>query len=222
LWSIPLPLIAQLVGYQIDRDGGFYATWIESESGFIENGTALLLLPAGLFALYTARTLWIRHGPRAGLWFVGVGILCLSFLGEEISWGQHWFGWEPTAYFAEHNRQGEMNVHNLNIHLGRVVKTILTLAIVVGGMLVPLWQRSAPPNHSLKRWLFPTMVCVPAASFVFGVRLVERLKTWFDLDWEILAVNLKESQELYIAIFLLIYTWSVYARVRHLRADAAI
>ena len=47
---------------------------------------------------------------------------------------------------------------------------------------------------------------------MFGVRLVERCKTWFDLEWHLLAVNLKELQELYIAIFLLIYVWSVYKR----------
>ena len=58
----------------------------------------------------------------------------------------------------------------------------------------------------------PTLVCVPAAAFVFGVRLVERCKTWFDLEWSLLDVNLKELQELYIAIFLLIYVWSVYKR----------
>ena len=108
-------------------------------------------------------------------------------------------------------------MHNLNIHLGRVVKSVLTLAIVVGGLILPLvWRRrdrrlGAAP--SLMDIVIPTVVCVPAAVFVFGVRLIERFKTWFDLEWALLAVNLKESQELYIAIFLLVYAWSERSRI---------
>ena len=194
----------------------FSAHWVESESGLIENGTALILIPATIFAAVLALRLYRRLGAPYLVWFASVALVCFGFAGEEISWGQHWLGWSSPEYFAEYNRQGETNLHNLNIHFGRVVKSILTLAIIVGGLIVPLRQRGrAPQNSGTARFLdivTPTFVCVPAAAFVLGVRLVERFKTWFDLDWGIIAVNLKESQELYIALFLLIYAWS--ARVR--------
>ena len=39
--------------------------------------------------------------------------------GEELSWGQHMFGFEPPDAIAKHNRQGELNIHNLFAVAGR-------------------------------------------------------------------------------------------------------
>jgi len=216
LWGIPLPLLIHLSARQLDRRGEFFARWIESESGVIENATALVLIPATILAFGLAVQFYRRYGVAYLIWFSVVALVCLGFAGEEISWGQHWLGWKSPEYFAEYNRQGETNFHNLNIHFGRIVKSILTLLIVVGGLIAPFWRRRDPaPPTRIRRFLniiVPTYACFPAAVFVLGVRVIERFKTWFDLDWSIIAVNLKESQELYIAIFLLIYVWS--ARIR--------
>ena len=218
LWLMPVPIVAHIGARLVGGDGQFFARWIESESGIVENATALVLIPATVLALAAAKTAYRRFGAAACIWFAAVAFVCIGFAGEEVSWGQHWVGWSSPEYFAEHNRQGETNVHNLNIHLGRVVKSVLTLAIIVGGLILPLvWRRrerrlGAAP--SLSDIVVPTVVCVLAAAvFVFGVRLVERFKTWFDLEWALLAVNLKESQELYIAIFLLVYAWSERSRI---------
>jgi len=216
LWCVPLPLLIQLGARQLDSQGDFFSKWIDSESGFIENATAVLLIPATIVALGLALRFYRRLGVVYFCWFFLVALVCFGFAGEEISWGQHWLGWQSPDYFVAHNRQGETNFHNLNIHLGRVVKSLLTLVIIAGGLIMPLLGRTRSHKHTGNgRFLdivTPTAVCVPAAAFVFGVRLVERFKTWFDLDWGIIAVNLKESQELYIALFLLIYVLS--ARVR--------
>lgn len=216
LWCVPLPLLIHLGARQLDTQGDFFAKWIESESGFIENATALILIPATIIALVLALRFYRRFGTAYLLWFTAVALVCFGFAGEEISWGQHWIGWTSPEYFAEHNRQGETNLHNLNIHFGRIVKSILTLAIIVGGLIMPLRRRERPlsqtPGGHFLDIVTPTLVCVPAAAFVLGVRLIERFKTWFDLDWEIIAVNLKETQELYIALFLFIYVLSARAR----------
>ncbi len=226
LWCVPLPLLIHLGAWQLDDHGDFFARWIESESGLIENATAILLIPATIFAVAIGLKLLRSAGPLYATWFFGVALICFGFAGEEVSWGQHWLGWDSPEYFVENNRQGETNFHNLNIHFGRVVKTILTLVIVVGGLILP-WRRSAsaglPNQTSIQRFLryiTPTQVCIPAAAFVLGVRLIERFKTWFDLDWDFIAVNLKESQELYIALFLLIYVWSARVRASHLDQGA--
>ena len=220
LGLMPLPLIIHLASGYFFGDTVFFLRRIESESGVIENGTALLLIPAFVFALLAAHRLRPAFGRRAWVWFGLYALMCFGFAGEEISWGQHWWGWNSPEYFAEHNRQGETNLHNLNIHLGRVAKSIVTLAIIIGGLVMPLMRRSKPADLSdIRTFVIPSFVCVPAAAFVFGVRLIERFKTWFDLEWSILAVNLKENQELYIAVFLLIYAWSAARRAA--RAEAA-
>ncbi len=216
LWCIPLPLLIQLGARQLCPQGEFFSKWIESESGLIENLTAVLLIPATIFAVGLALRFYRQLGIIYLFWFFLVALVCFGFAGEEISWGQHWLGWQSPDYFVAHNRQGETNFHNLNIHLGRIIKSILTLAIIVGGLIMPFRRRMRSHEYTAKERFLdvvtPTVVCVPAAAFVFGVRLIERFKTWFDLDWSIIAVNLKESQELYIALFLLIYVLSARAR----------
>ena len=217
-----------MLAKHLDTDGKIFHRWIESEWGFIENGTVLLLIPAAVFLLIVAWRFW-HNGENSlldgeqqpsskakllAIWFFLGALVCIGFAGEEASWGQHWVGWESPEYFAENNRQGETNVHNLNKQLGRVVKTILTIAIILGGLILPLSRgdRSLGVGATFIDSVQGTRVCITAALFVFLVRLVERCKTWFDLDWAILAVNLKESQELYIAIFLFIYAWSIKRR----------
>ena len=50
LWCVPLPLLIQLGARQLDSEGEFFSQWIESESGLIENATALLLIPLSMQA----------------------------------------------------------------------------------------------------------------------------------------------------------------------------
>ena len=230
LWLMPLPLIIHVAGQLLDADGEIFNRWIESESGFIENGTVLLLIPAAIFMLIAAKRFWQAStsvddetsavvatkasGKLVAIWMLLGALVCIGFAGEEASWGQHWLGWQSPEYFAENNRQGETNFHNIDLQLGRIVKSILTIAIIIGGLIIPLRRKkhsSAVPRKFID-YVSGTTVCVPAAFFVLIVRLVERFKTWFDLDWVILAVNLKELQELYIAIFLVIYAWSIKLR----------
>lgn len=217
LWCMPVPLIIHLAARYLDSDGEFFARMIESESGIIENGTALILIPAAAIGFQLGWRFFRSHGAAYLLWFGAFGLMCFGFAGEEISWGQHWVGWNSPEFFVENNRQGETNIHNINIHFGRIVKSILTLAIIVGGLIIPLRGSSPPllasPSDRFLDTILPTTVCVPAAAFVFGVRLIERFKTWFDLDWFVLSINLKESQELYIAIFLFLYAWSLQRRI---------
>ncbi len=217
LWCVPIPLLIQLGVWQVDNEGKFFSRWIESEAGLIENATAISLIFATTISLRVGLKLFKYVESIYSAWFFFVALVCLGFAGEELSWGQHWIGWDSPDYFAENNRQGETNFHNFNIHFGRVVKSILTLAIVIGGLILPLRHSSDLVHETpIRQFLFfitPTRVCIPAAAFVFGVRLIERVKTWWNLDWDFLAVNLKESQELYIALFLLIYVWSARIRV---------
>lgn len=218
LWLMPVPLVIHLLAKYLDTDGEIFHRWIESESGFIENGTVLLLIPAAIFLFIVTLRFWKNQQKSLAIWFLLAALVCVGFAGEEASWGQHWVGWQSPEYFEEHNRQGETNFHNLNIQFGRLVKSILTLMIIVGGLILPLTRNAAESSESFFGWIVATRVSVAAASFVLLVRVVERLKTWFDLDWFLLTVNLKELQELYIAIFLFIYAWSIKIRTTTLSA----
>ena len=214
LWLMCVPIAVHLgVGF-VDRERVFFDRWIESELGIIENLTVFVLIPAALMFVQISRLFWRHSKPILAVWFLLAALVCIGFGGEEASWGQHWFGWKSPEYFEANNRQGETNFHNFDIQVGRTVKAVLTLAIIIGGLVLPLVRDVRKENDpsGFLDFVVGTKSCVPVAFWVFFVRLIERFKTWFDLDWLILAVNLKELQELYIALFLFIYAWAVKHR----------
>jgi hypothetical protein len=51
----------------------------------------------------------------AGFWYGFFAVFCFFAFGEEISWGQNLFGFEPTESVKVYNQQKEYNLHNLNI-----------------------------------------------------------------------------------------------------------
>jgi len=205
VWIIPAGvLLAQVLLRLADTGQGFYEAIIETEHGLIETATALALLPAAAFGLVAAAR-WRRRRPGLALWLAAVTAVALLYCGEEVSWGQHWLGFDSPAVFAEHNRQGETNIHNLHLQLGRAVKTLVTAAIIVAGLVVPLGRRDGYRGTAF----WPGLEAVPTAALVLGVRLVERFQTWFDLAGHpLLEMNLKETNEFHIAWFFLVYLWA--------------
>jgi hypothetical protein len=76
------------------------------------------------------------------------GIVALAAL-EEISWFQRILNIATPEYFAQNNRQGETNLHNLAIgKTGSIHKTILLKIIAIAGLthniVLPLLARKRP------------------------------------------------------------------------------
>lgn len=115
---------------------------------------------------------------------VGFILFCLLVAGEEISWGQRLFGFQPPEIFLEKNFQQELNLHNVLMDeqasgLGFELdsKHLVVAIALVFGVLGPLLVRLrflhlrdvapiAPP------WvLAPLFVSVVAAEVTYPVDL---------------------------------------------------
>ena len=57
--------------------------------------------------------------------FYFIGILYYFF--EEISWGQHIFGWHTPEFFSNINTQNETNVHNTSNLLNELPRNLLLI-----------------------------------------------------------------------------------------------
>ena len=55
----------------------------------------------------------VRHVSGATLLIALVALASIFFAGEEISWGQTWFGWDSPDAFLDHQGLGETNLHNI-------------------------------------------------------------------------------------------------------------
>jgi hypothetical protein len=157
-WYVhPVIAVAVLVnvfvmGLAIADSGDQAALWrLLVEDGIVEWMQFLCFaVTSGLLA-FAAVEHWQRH-RRVDLVLLALaglsGIVTLAAL-EEISWFQRILHIATPEYFAQHNRQGETNLHNLAIgKTGSIHKTILLKLIAIAGLthniVLPLLARKRP------------------------------------------------------------------------------
>ncbi len=102
---------------------------ITREDGLFENTTAILFaggMIASIYALMHKKMMFL-----AAIW----AVLCLFFLGEEVSWFQRVFDYS-VPFVEQNSTQAEFNLHNLNIiNTGRVLNADGTLEFSVMSMI---------------------------------------------------------------------------------------
>jgi len=127
------------------RAPAYFQFTFAAEDRLVENATAVFLLVASLVLVANAARLVSRGARRAASLTAFYALLFFFAAGEEISWGQRIFEWEPGEFFAENNYQGETNLHNLmvgevrlaRVVFGSVLTTVLLLYLVGLPLLYP-------------------------------------------------------------------------------------
>jgi hypothetical protein len=92
------------------RSDGLYRLLVR-EDALLEWAQVIAYLVVVATAATVAPRLW-RHGDHvAASVVVGLGLVSLLSIGEELSWGQRLIGF-TTPEIASQNRQGELTLHN--------------------------------------------------------------------------------------------------------------
>ena len=170
LWWLYLPILFFVVRYIVSRTSNpatGLESWFKHELGIVENLTVAFLVAAAFITIRILLRLKKQADPLLKVFLVFYLLGLIYFAGEEASWGQHWFGWETGGIFLEINDQQETNFHNTSEWLDRVPKGVVSLAIFIGGVIIPLlyYFKSWKINY-LNRWwwLLPTLVTTPTRS----------------------------------------------------------
>jgi len=205
---LPLSVILlPLLWYAIT---GQYSVF-KGEAGIIENMTVLFLVVAIGFcvaSLSRANRLTLPGFLKTWLFILIMG--AAYFALEEISYGQHMFGWGTAETWKELNDQDETNLHNVHSLFDQVPRALLSLGILIGGVLMPLYRhfRDIKLDESSRfYWQWPTMDCITVGLLVILIRPVLKV---FETD----AINTGETKENLIALFILLYCVSIHSRLR--------
>ncbi|RJP32507.1 MAG: hypothetical protein C4527_06005 [Candidatus Omnitrophota bacterium] len=202
---------------------------IKSESGYIEHSTFLLLIPAFLMAFWMVAHR--RHFPHRwlGAWILVLGLGAFYFAGEEVSWGQHYFGWLTPDWWAALNDQGETNIHNtsdLFDHRPRLALNCATMVCMIVPLLLYKKRKQWNVEQDWREWFWPTTAIIPSALISALVGLPqkfygqyyeereEHIWEWFDVMF--LRGQHSELKEHFLAFFILIYVASLFYRYRQL------
>lgn len=221
VWLI-LPIIVAITPYiarfiSLDTDVYMYG-----EKGLIENLTVIFLF----VAIISTVLFLISNNTNFKLLGVWMGIFLLGaiyYAGEELSWGQHYFGWGTPEQWTEFNDQQETNLHNTAAIFDQIPRTLLSIAALIGGVLIPLYRKfknHIPSKDSLFDWLFPTYVCLPAA-------LLSLLVSWHEKLYEPLGITIPpaldiragETKECMLALFMMMYALSIWYRNRNITSQ---
>lgn len=223
IWWLWLPIAFFVARYAISiftpRNEGLESLMI-GELGLVENLTVLLLMGVILGSLYLIRRYRdvLHLTPRLFLFFFCLG--GIYFAGEEASWGQHWFGWETGEYFAAINDQHETNLHNTSEYFDRIPKAIVSFAIFLGGIALPLYLRRKEKVIDCREsmwWLFPTWICLPTAVFAVTATWPSKIERF--TDWKFYFDGAQKMKELYIAYFFLLFIVSLGRRLHLYQAN---
>lgn len=213
LWFPPILLLIILPIRIVSPE--FYSANIDGELGLIELATPLISIIGFIVGLGTVKLAWPQVGHRERVWYLMVTLGCFYFAGEELSWGQHFFGWGTPEYLEQINDQEETNIHNISSWFDQKPRLLLELWVLVGGVIMVLVNRGAAPI-SANAWFWPTLECFPTALLAILVRLPERIKSLFNIEQLPLELRFSEPQEYYFALFLLLYLAVARARLKKL------
>jgi hypothetical protein len=138
------------------------------EGSLYESATAVVL---ALSAVYVLSVLARRNTYALARWqrrfLVLIGALLVLAALEEISWGQHLFGFDPPEFFVRHNRQRELNLHNL-VRFATLSRPFIG-ALLVFFIVMPLYDKLRSPTwlrrvRPLLPSLFVTLIFLYAVT----------------------------------------------------------
>jgi len=214
LW-LPVSVFIVIFGTAFISDTT-YGYLFTGEFGLIELATPLLLVPAIVSGVLIHLNKEKDVVKQFDAWIIFVTLACIYFAGEELNWGQHLQGWETPKWIEEINRQDETNLHNMSGWFNQKPRLLLEILVLVGGVYMPLKRkllRIHLPHNNWQYWLYPSNVCIPAAVLAILSRMPDRLNKLFGSNWMMFDVRYSEVQELYFAIFLMIYLLSIKCRL---------
>ena len=139
-----------------DRKRSGFNPLIWNENGIIEILQVILIFFSiinFIYILKELRKIKLKFFIKFILYIYIIGLLYFFF--EEISWGQHIFGWESLDFFKSYNNQNETNIHNISNLFNELPRSILTLWCSISFIIVNIFSKKIK-NYFLIKFLLPS------------------------------------------------------------------
>lgn len=213
VWIVTGALYAALVALVFINPVILRGTGELTEGGLIEQSQNLFLLVSLLLAI---ELLFKSDTRPLRIWVALIALGAFYLLGEETSWGQHYFGWATTGVFAEINDQNETNIHNTaGGWFDQKPRAVLVLGIILGGIIHPLVKffRKGRGLFDKPWWLAPTLACLAPAIISQICSLTKRIDYADVLPFDLDVIRWAEAEELFMYFFFIVYLLSLRTRL---------
>ena len=129
-------ILSQSLKFLPASDQTGYNNVIWAENGLVEQLQIIFLL-VSIFLLikffkFSVNYFYIYISLIIFLYLIGV----IYYFFEEISWGQHFFGWKTPEFFSEINHQNETNLHNTSSIFNELPRNLLLIWCSISFILI--------------------------------------------------------------------------------------
>lgn len=216
LWWAWVPLVITFL--QIIKEFFFdhhTLTIFLSEGGPWETAQACLMAAGFVLAVLILKEIPKSAPKYLYGWVALAAIACFYVAGEEVSWGQHLFGWATPEFWAEVNDQQETNLHNTSSWLDQKPRLVLEIGVLTGGLIFPLLYKYKPSVlPALFAPIYPPRFLWLTALLVVGLKIADKTSEALDV---ILFERVSEVIEFYLYYFVVLYLITLKRRMKSLK-----
>tara|TARA_B100000965_G_scaffold252766_1_gene212711 strand:- start:262 stop:1053 length:792 start_codon:yes stop_codon:yes gene_type:complete len=145
--------ISQIITFLEYRNQTGYNIIIWNENGLVEFLQVILLFISIIFIIKYIKNIHSSSALKFKIliyvYFLGI----LYYFFEEISWGQHIFGWGTPDFFSKINSQNETNVHNTSSIFNELPRNLLLIWTSLSFIFVKLIFFK---NRFIGHFIFPS------------------------------------------------------------------
>ena len=146
-------IISQKINFLNYKNQIGYNNLIWQENGLVEILQVIFLLISIIFIISYLKKIFygstIIFKILIFLYLFGI----LYYFFEEISWGQHIFGWETPEFFLKINKQGETNIHNAYSVFNELPRNLLLFWCSLSFIIIKI---KIFKNIHLNNFIFPS------------------------------------------------------------------
>jgi len=220
-------LISQKFDFLEFKNQSGYNTLIWSENGLVEFLQVILLFLTLLFLLifFKKKAGNLNKLIKVFMVFYFLGVLYYFF--EEISWGQHIFGWQTAEFFSKINTQNETNFHNTSNLFNELPRSILLIWCSLSFIFIKIidgkyynLKNIIYPNQNLKFISIIILIFVIPDLFIDKLNLApghpanNEKEILLNIIFEILSFNFVRLSELQELLFNFYILWHSYYLVK--------
>jgi hypothetical protein len=163
---------------------GVFPDWFLHEKGVVETvGASACFVAAIIF--FSEAICGKKTDGILKVWLILLAVMSLVVAGEEVSWGQHIFGFKVPASIRDNNFQGEFNLHNSSLiqNVNNFYSFMFMKLLTAYLLLLPIFFNAF---KSLRKPLVFLKIPIPSlyiAIIVFFVKCGKRFNYYAVYDY---------------------------------------
>lgn len=153
-------LFALITGYQCKYIEPSFCNFfliknLLKENGLIESIQSILLFSSILILFFTIKN--VKKKKFIYIFIIFKIIALTYYLGEEISWGQHFLKWNSPEIFVEMNNQQETNLHNISNLFDQLPRSLVIIWCGFIPIFFYLTKNRLKLNKNIKLLILPNI-----------------------------------------------------------------